>query len=423
MWRRFERGESDLSWSIWGAAIERTPVLTAHGREIGRWALQGLSDFFGDLWIGSCLREAGQSVFMTLGWWPPVNAGILRRLFQLAAQLRLLSHSAGFSALRDRARGSVREPRFAEHLLVQLEVAALVLRSNEEITFELDLPTGRSVDLAVGGTDPLAIEVSVQGSEREVRQYDERYQRFVARILALLSRHNVGIVGDSGELDDEPGVQLWLNEIDQAAATTSRDGQPRRMAGPSGGIVELRADGSLMLEGSPLSGDQMAGLTIRIQQKAKQTTGMPSWLRIDEIGGLWYLTPWSREPLAVKLTQLTGPVREALEPWPHVAGLALSSRLRSGIGVLDETARTGEGALALRRNLRDGMCREIFIITNGRADRVWDVERPAAWYEGEVDWLEWALVELGKPPVEQLIRPTTSTTRSTGPGREQQETG
>ena len=172
-------------------------------------------------------------------------------------------------------------------------------------------------------------------------------------------------------------------------------------------------DAPTSFQGPPTLSDPIARMVKRIWQKAKQTIGgPPAWIRIDEQGGLFQLSPWAHSPIEQRLAELCAALTEAIESYPHIRGLVLTDGTYPwGSQDTDVTCgRRGQqplaGPVALLRKLPLQRSRRTFVLPNGvrRVELPPHLElSPARWYAEEGSWLDWALRDAGWPSLDRCL--------------------
>jgi hypothetical protein len=188
----------------------------------------------------------------------------------------------------------------------------------------------------------------------------------------------------------------------------------RQVNGPAGPIFT----------GPPIIGDVWQRVAIRIAEKAKQTVGAPSWLRIDDTGALFRLTDRSAQPLQDLLADLLYNVRLALTDAPHVRGVILTSGVTVDLGDVRERTTwanlaptmliapgpprqvLAEGPAAMIRRLPGGRTRMTFVLPGTSTELALPAGvslEPGLWYHTEPSWLARALQFLGYAPIERLL--------------------
>ena len=139
--------------------------------------------------------------------------------------------------------------------------------------------------------------------------------------------------------------------------------------------------------------------------KAAQTVGgPPSWIRVDDQGGIFMLTNWAQAGLHEQLRQAQHNVRVTLDGFSHVRGVILS------IGTVHDTSATDSAGINVVRQLPGRRYRQTLIVPV-EATRIVLRDHmelnPAGWYANEASWLDWARHELGHRPLADLLATTS----------------
>jgi hypothetical protein len=93
--------------------------------------------------------------------------------------------------------------------------------------------------------------------------------------------------------------------------------------------------------------------------------------------------------------------------YPHVAGLVLSSEpISISDHVVNERVRLPGAAAAVVRTTQHPWCRSTIVLP-GPVRAVAREHRGEwlSWYQGEGDWLDWALIQSSLPPISDLLTP------------------
>jgi len=409
-----ERHAEFDNWADWAGDVARAAVVP-EGQDLVRWAIDVVRDFYGDQWLARHALMRAIPV-ISLRDWPLSSPLALVRLIERAARIAVAP-----PLVRERLaegpngiRGSRGDAPF-HHLDVVLEVVGLALRDGWSVAAEVEAADGRYPDLRVTkGTMSYSIEVTRQGLDREFLRLDRQSSLLHGRLAAIeLTQSVESVVGVVRELTDE---ELWcfLAEVERASAATAADGTSRTVdlgyafvtTYPRGGRPELAS----IFEGPLLGGDMWRRFARRLREKAARTSGAGrTWLRIDEVGGLFSLTPAGQMPLDQQLALVSANIRSELGDYPHICGVVL------GHGAEPDwhpnrpqpTIEDASGAVALERRLPGGRRRRSFAVPVGTDSRVVVPDhlalQPADWYRSESGWLAWALNLLGKPSVTRLV--------------------
>ena len=389
--------------------------LTPEGLAVGEWAVDVLQRFFGDDFLQRILDAGGQHQLLTnaLGaaLWPIVDGpSIYFDLFRLGAKVALAQ--ASYAPLRAHIR-NVKNPSNWMHSLAQLETAGLAARDGWHATFETRLGATYPVDVLLAkGARTLPLEINVVGIADVERSADAFFREITDAIMGIELRYHVHITGFVGDPAPEAVTSQWLQDIEVAAGATSTDSQERWVTGGADGKVRVstaeRQPGETHLEDALTSTDLWGRIELRIKVKAAQTTTASDqvWLYLLDHAGLWQLTPLAQMSLPDRFADLAPLLRQTIEPFPHVAGIVLTSgRVWAQSTMQDETYELPgfDGAGVVRRLLPTAHARETVIVArSGAPADNWLPFRDL--YENEPTWLDWALAHLGKPPMDALLR-------------------
>jgi hypothetical protein len=149
----------------------------------------------------------------------------------------------------------------------------------------------------------------------------------------------------------------------------------------------------------------MHALIIKVKAAQAATANDQVWLYLQDHAGLWQLTPLAQMSVPDRFANLAPRLRQRIDPYPHVAGIVLTSgRMWAQSSMQDETYEWlgFAGAGVVRRLLPIAHARETVIVArSGAPSASWTPFRD--WYENESTWLDWALALLGKPPMDALL--------------------
>lgn len=401
-------GEIPLTWELWGRAIEHSVVLTEAGREVGRAAISQLSNTLGMDWLE---RSRGRGTPLMNLWLANDVESVAVDLFSVYVRL-VLSKRCAQSEQFWRIVGQNPDSTNWAHAMLQAEVAGLAVRAGCQVEFEPAAGERNFADLLLTPPAGSPMMVEAQNIYLDAKSVSAREYSDAAflRVGQLETRFGVHITGETGDPPDSSDLfEAWLATVAEAAAATVLDGKDRTVPGPTGGSlrVSMRPSsvGGPLLSGSATRSDEWGRLWVRLLDKSLQTRDVSRvWLRMDHVGGLWILTPWAMLPLNEKLAALAALVRKSAESIQNVSGIVLSNGWAwQFTEQADETVDGVAGGIGLRRILPASRSRETLLIplTNeGRGE----VELWRAFYDSEGSWLDWALAELGHPPLAQLVR-------------------
>lgn len=408
--------EEFSTWQDWLGPLERTAAFP-EGRDLVRWAGQVVAEFYTDGWFarGSAARQL--PVMGSVYDWPLSSPLALIRLVERAARIALLPDTARamLSEGANGIRNSTNSGDF-DHLDLVLEVAGLAIRDGWAVEVEVPTSDGKVPDLRLAkATMCYTIEATIQGTDRCMRAADLQSDRLFAQRAAIEIAHQVQCVLRVPELLSEDDLVSFVKLIDAEAAKAASGGEPREvMFGAASAVVYPRGqlpEGINLYEGPLLTGDMWPRFAARLHQKAENTRlAGPTWIRIDEEGGLLALTPLVHLPLEEQLARLGHNVRLELDQYPHLRGVVVSH----GAGPDWQPNRPEplitealSAASAFERRLPGGRRRRVFTIpirpsrTIALPDHL--VMRPSHWYLKERSWLDWALNTLGKPSTTRLV--------------------
>src|SRR5207244_4117253 len=151
--------------------------------------------------------------------------------------------------------------------------------------------------------------------------------------------------------------------LEEAIPAVMADGVARLVVGPTGGRILVSKGNGLpgrTLRGPGGGGDILPRIQARLSDKARAVGEFDGvWIRLDDVGALWYLTPWSRMSLMDKLISIEPWLAALLEPYPNLGGVIMSNAWAwQASGLVDETERSADGGVAMRRALRLQQYRE-----------------------------------------------------------------
>lgn len=320
------------SWEFWLSSFESS----LHGdawKETGRWALEILRAQLGEQWLGRTLEKyekvGAESALPTFFVLAPAHTIAFAQLLELTLRLDLLGDRPGMGRIR---KDLLKDPREEQlmHLRLQLEVGALSLMANHDVHFER--PSRRKswpADVIVEiGEDAVAIETAVILLDEPTREHENATDRLFELLRHVEIRHDVQIAGDFDRKLEDSEIGRLVREVEIKALEVRLDGVTRSVDSLRASLTLTRA-GTLPRPGrsDPIRSSLLWQRTERIlRRKAEQCIQAASvWLRVDAQDGLWQFTQWASMKLPQKLAALIGPVRRALEPYPHIKGLVLTS--------------------------------------------------------------------------------------------------
>jgi hypothetical protein len=246
----------------------------------------------------------------------------------------------------------------------------------------------------------------------------ERFSDDLSSIsFATESRFKVVTHTEASAVVRESEVAEWQSELERSAALVEADGVSREIEvnGVGTRIVPEGTTTGRTYEGPLIAEDAWRRLAVRLLEKAEQTSGGPhAWIRIDEVGGLILMTSMRYLQPHQQLQALRHNLEITLEPFPHIDGVVIGMGAGPDWGVrepefvyIDEPDRGWAAASVLDRVLPGSRRRRTFVIPLARGNRLIlppGSELPIGrWYSGEGTWLEWALKELRKPMLMEIL--------------------
>lgn len=401
-------------WTDWAGPVERSAVVPK-GRNLAKWAVGVVAAFYGDEWFAAHAIRRSLPV-MSLYDWPLSSPVALVRLIERAARIALLPVEVrgvlteGLNGIR-----RSRDSNDFDHLDVVLEVVGLGLRDGWSVESEVPTQDGRLPDLRLTkGSMSYVIEVTTQGTDREFRAIDRQSDAVFARQTAVELRYKVECVTRESRLLNDEELGQFVLGMDEAACSVDEHGKPNELDLGFASVVVYpagkRPEGPIH-EGPMLARDLWPRFAQRLRQKAEATSRAgPSWIRIDESGGLLMLTSAVHWSLDQQLGALRKNVVVELNGYHHIGGVVISHGAepdwipqRRERGVTEPAT----GAVALERRLPGGRRRRTFVIpVHQRSGIVLPdhlVLQPVRWYDDEGRWLDWALKTVGQPSITKLV--------------------
>lgn len=400
------------TWSGWAGSAEAWPV-SQRGKDVVQWALDHHERFFGDSWL-TAMAEARRHPLLSPYDWPLSNVLPVIQLLERACRIDCLTEEPRLALASQHKIDAVE----FEHLELLLEVASLATRAGWHVQIERPVVSGRKPDLRLErGGAAFTVEVTRMAMDRDMRKLDRWSDHMSLRLQKAQMDTGVSIAVTAQRSLDSLEAEAFVEAVSAAAAATGRDGMDRAFA-QFGCHAEIRpSDDAPMFsfEGPATSSDAYGRLATRLVSKARQTLGgPPAWIRLDEVGGMFMLTDWSRQALPTQLAQLSDNVQVTLGEFPHVRGVILTggaapwnSGTREDSAVAAREDADAIGPAALVRRLPGGRARRTFVVPL-RAQRIVlrpHVEaEPVQWYSNEGSWLDWALQQRGFGSLDTLLR-------------------
>lgn len=409
-WARVASGQEPFTWDLWGSALHNGERLTAAGHQVVDDALARLESFLGRSWPDRVLKHDPDVILGSgLG---DVALPSIEWFLRTYAQVALWLHRPEARTLQKLMQRNLSSENWS-HSLLELEVAGFARRDGLTVEFEPSLGS-RQGDLMLrgrGDEPPLLVEITRIGMNVESIRASEYLDEVSIALMHLRVKHpDAYVTGHLGlPISDQRQFEQWMADVEAVVSATASDGRKREVRGPTGGVLTVSTApppaGTDTLSGSPTQSNEWERLAARLREKAMQTADVENvWLRIDDAGFLWYLGDWATAPLATKLASIAPLIQREILRYKNIAGVVLSHGWKWRFQ--DEPDEQWElptgGMVAIRRTLPIGRFREtIFVLTH--EDALPAMHKWVQWYATETTWLDWALEELGHPPLLDLI--------------------
>jgi hypothetical protein len=406
-WRAVDRGERPIDWELWFGHPDGADYLTDEGKQARQRAVCDLTAFFGPRWLDQALRpypSRGQRI-RGLGVSAPVlalaperRAGLYVESIRWWASLQLLAENnvQGYGAVRRDARHDLKPDRLT-HTLTQARLAAMGMYLGADVALEPDKSGGPGDVLLRSANHEVFLEIVTFGPD-PFREMDEAHQRRHWMHLVDMWHEDIHWQGYVPGFLNKADEAKWLQATTEAAAECVRTGQPVEIPGPDDQSLVVKPDPQNPGTGTHsgfINLDFSAKLADKLDRKDAQTHGAGvAWIWIEDYGGVHAVHPFTRSPLASKITELGDVVRPALAERSHVAGAAWSKAeaCRPPLPP-DETVRQERG-LAFQRGLPIEHLRRSVVIN--RSLILPDQTRMLAQAcDREPAWLDWALKRFG----------------------------
>lgn len=400
------------SWDEW-VYLSGEPAVSTRGSPVLNWAVATVSGFYSDEWFAASIDRFDCPV---MNMWEAGfrNAGAVVRFVERAVRIALLSHE---NAERLRPGIDLTSEEF-RHMEIILEVCGLAARDGWNLNVEAELETRKKPDLRLEQLGRrYQVEITIQGKSRSVRQSEEFSDALSALTFAIEREFPVITNTVATRIVSEDEIAQWKTDVEKAASEVSCHGVPRAVE-HAGIRTTLRAviegkgrsyDGPLVAE------DAWSRFAVRVLQKAAQTAGgPPTWIRIDELGGLMWLTSAVYLQPHEQLEALVHNLEITLADHSHVVGVVIShSANPNWEGTSPDFTYLGDSALGLdgpavfERVLQGKRRRRTFLIPLVRGQRL-VLPRGSGlpigrWYADERSWLDWALDELKQPSLDEIL--------------------
>lgn len=404
------------SWRSLAGDLDNAPV-TDVGRAVLEEAIETHTSFFTDDWLKRAIdKRAGATTSI---WdWPLGTPRAVIQVLERSARIRLLD-AASQGALSASSRATL-GPRSFGHTDIVLETAGLAARAGWQVEVIEEQPGRKTPDLLLRrlGMQYL-IEVTSLGFDRHMINAERFSTTFRMQTIVFEDDHEVDVTTDLAlpYLDDAQTAE-WFEALASAADAVT-PGQPVEVTLPEG-CATLHARGersasATLFSSRELTGDMWTRFGRRLRDKAAQTAGCPSWIRIDESSGMFVFSTAAHLEPAARHQLLLGMCEAELVDFPHVRGVIVSHGAELGgddqsasIG-LDRHREPWMGSALVDQPLPGRRRRLTYVISLERGSRPAlpsSAELQAArWYADEGSWLQWAHNQLGLPPVESLLQP------------------
>jgi hypothetical protein len=298
-----------------------------------------------------------------------------------------------------------------------MEVAGLALRGGWEVEFEPRHKTRGAADVLL--TDrtgrQLVVETVVMGTDLRYRLMSEAMDA----LREIEMRHDVSFSGDAGSIEFDEGdlegsarrwVESWTDVLAEAAPRVAERGVAIPVIGPTGSQIWIAPGFTSRrgtLRGPDVTSQVISRIQARIADKARAVGDFARvWIRLDDVGPLFYLTQWAQSGLSEKLGSLEPVVTAILHPYPTIAGLILSNGWAWLMpGIREERHSSSQTAVAIRRVIAIQCYRETLVKARD-AQGVGELAEIDSWYSQETSWVQWALAKLKLSPIADLITVT-----------------
>lgn len=394
---RFEFDSEEAAYRSWDRARDRMneSSWSKEGRATGIWAIDQLQVVLGEQWA---MQQKSNYLLAS-----HFHAVAYAQLLEFALQLHLLSGATGMGQIHRDLINDVR-PERRLHTQLMLDVASLAVQCGHSVNFEMPLKHGLSPTDVVLTTQhgSLEIEVSTVHMDQSMRDgidYNDRIDRELDRIR---SKYGVEISGSLETVLSNIETSKWVASVEEAALWVKLNGKVQTvkhlddpvMVRPFSDMGRVQP----VFTGPPILGKNNDRLHTKLLNKAAQAVGAgATWIRMDVIDGLWQFTPWAMQPLQEKGEELAKDIAEALSGIDGLHGAVLSSGPAMSLGqVVNECIQLCGGGFAMALNLPSFRARETIIIPL-QIGHDNDVAEWVEMYNGEPDWLDWALQQAGLP--------------------------
>ena len=387
-------------WQQLSRELERSPRSQAW-RNAGCWALDSAERHLGSNWLARH-ADSGQPV-PGMFLHPGSDLEALSHLLELSLRLELLQNLDGYIAVRKMLRRDL-DAQAWRHPVIQLEVASLAQCAGVRCCLEHS--GGRPADVVLGPAgSELVAEVKVVLLD-EGAAAGGRGDHVLGQALNKLAfLHGVDFDGQMTIRLDEGQLSRWLAQLEAAARSVARTRCPRSVTWggevvtvlPAGSAADARFIGPV----THARGWERTSQLLRDKAEQLACHG-GGWLRVDSLDGLFWASEWAHKPLDARTREIEALVVDAVQRYPSIHGVVLTSGACRATGMTRSSWRTPGGSYGLERLLPMGRGRATFIVPLGHGAlggiRCWhDL------YDVESKWLDWALRQVALPPVSQII--------------------
>jgi hypothetical protein len=393
---------SYLSWDAF-----RQRMLDSSYPEEGRagaiWAIDVLAPLLGDKWLQGTAEEDSVPSEILMA---EMHSAAFGELLELGLRLHLLAGLDGMGAIRRELKTDRRVDRRV-HTRAVLGVAGLALQKGWTVSVEAGQPP-TDVAVTVGPDHRFIAEVFVSLTDNLMRSAMVRTDDLMHRIRAVTWPFGVDLDGSFiGGTAEEEGE--WFSAVEAAARKAQEETVTITVDLPAGTVevfpMSMRPDReSVGFSGPGMHGKDGRRLESRVRQKAQQAVRSGAgWLRVDVLDGLWQFTEFAGATLKQKGEMLAAEMRPVLVDIPDLLGVVFSSGPSIAQGAFyGESARLSGGGFALRRPIEPGRVRETLILPTTSTSE----SDSQAWleiYNEEETWLDWALEQVGLPPLARMF--------------------
>jgi hypothetical protein len=370
-------------------------------RNAGCWALDSAERHLGSNWLARHAEGGRPIPGMFLH--PGSDLEALSHLLELGLRLELLRDVDGYVAVRKMLRRDL-DAQAWRHPVIQLEVASLAQRAGVRCFLEHSRDRPADIVLGPAGSE-LVAEVKVVLLDGGAAAGGRGDHVLGQALNELAFKHRVDFDGQMTVRLSEGQLSRWLAQLEAAARSVARTGRPRSVTWGAEVVTVLpmgsAAGASFTGPVTHAKGWERTSQLLRDKAEQLACHG-GGWLRVDSLDGLFWASQWAHKPLDSRTREIEALVVDAVQHYSSIHGVVLTSGACSAPGMTNSSWRTPGGTYGLQRPLRMGRGRETFIVplSHGALGgiRCWhDL------YNGESEWLDWALSQVALPPVTQII--------------------